>query len=113
MRLSRRAIRAARFVSRPSEFEVTDRMLQWIEEGRACWRALKAESAVAAGKGTRLLGEGEDPLAADLVVAGEGPLGADQCPGSEGGGIRQSESCWACNSVPIGRVAERWSAHQS
>jgi hypothetical protein len=38
-------IRAARFVSRLSEFETKDRMLQWLEEVLAGERSLKADRA--------------------------------------------------------------------
>ncbi len=50
-------IRAATFVSRLSEFQTKDQMLQWIDEVRAGERALKAETA----RERRRRGEGNSP----------------------------------------------------
>jgi hypothetical protein len=50
-------IRAAKFVSRLSEFQTKDQMLQWIDEVRAGERALKAETA----RERRRRGEGNSP----------------------------------------------------
>jgi hypothetical protein len=60
-----RDIRAAKFVSRLSEFQTKDQMLQWIEEVPAGERALKAERANKAK--TRLY-----PDSCSLLIALEG-----------------------------------------
>ena len=52
-----RAAPAANFVSRLSEFQTKDQMLQWIEEMLAGERALKAETA----RERRRRGEGNSP----------------------------------------------------
>jgi len=54
-------IRAAKFVSRLSEFQTKDRMLHWIEEVLGGERALKSEKAKTASEG-RGRGEGNSPL---------------------------------------------------
>jgi len=51
-------IRAAKFVSRLSEFQTKDQMLRWIEDVLAGERANKAKTA----RDRRRLGEGNSPL---------------------------------------------------
>ena len=70
-------IRAAKFVSRLSEFETKDRMLQWIDEVLAGESALKADKAnkpkpAKTARERRRRGEGNSPASRR-----GGPLGHD------------------------------------